>query len=411
VAVDVGSRALSRPPASTGPTAPEGRDALGAVHDVAVDVLRHGPLPRSQLARRLGLSAGSLTRLTKPLIASGLLVEAAPAADPETRRPTRPLDIPAELHRFVGVDVTRDTAWGVLTDLRARVVAREAAPLRDRSPESVADATSQLVGSLAARVGGLRAVDEVGVSLDGYVDAAGVVHRAPVLGWTVPVDLTAALEERLGRRVVVGNGMHAFTQTEHWFGEGRSTRSFAVLAVGAGIGYGLVMHDTVVETVDTARHLLGHHPLDSSGPRCPAGHRGCAAAVLTLPALEAAGTLALARPTTAPELLALAGAGDPTARLVVDDAARHLGTLVAAVASFTMVERVLLTGDAVGVATVGQSALASGMSRARDPDASPVDLVVRPDEPASWGRGAAGMAVHAYVAGPEWLALETAQAG
>lgn len=385
--------------------------ALGAVHDVAVEVLRHGPLPRSQLARRLGLSAGSLTRLSKPLIASGLVVEAASAADPDTRRPTRPLDIPTELHRFVGVDVTGDAVWGVLTDLRAQVLVREDAPLGGRSPGAVADAVARLVVSLAAGAGGLGAVDEVGVSLDGYVDTGGVVRRAGVLGWTSPVDLASSLQERLGRRVVVGNGMHAFTQTEHWFGEGRSTTSFAVLAVGTGVGYGLVMHDAVVETPDTARHLLGHHPLDPSGPRCPAGHRGCAASLLTLPALEAAAALALGRPATAPQLIALAASGDPAARLVVDDAARHLGSLVAAVANFTMVERVLLTGDAVGVATTGSAALVEGVRAARDPEASPVDLVVRGDDPSSWGRGAAGMAVHAYVSGPEWLALETAQAG
>jgi predicted NBD/HSP70 family sugar kinase len=400
-----------RPAVLDGPSLTVAAGTTGAVHDVAVEVLRHGPLPRSQLARRLGLSAGSLTRLSKPLIASGLLVEAPPAADPETRRPTRPLDVPAERHRFVGVDLAAGAAWGVLTDLRAQVLAREDAPLADRSPAAVADATARLVASLAARAGGTGALEEVGVTLDGYVDGSGVVRRAPSLGWATPVDLTSALAERLGRRVVVGNGMHAFTQTEHWFGEGRATTSFAVLAVGAGIGYGLVMHDAVVETPDTALHLLTHLPMDGSGPRCPAGHRGCAASLLTLSALEAAARLALGRPTTAEQLLARASAGDPAAQVVVDDAARCLGTLVAAVASFTMVERILLTGDAAAVATVGRAALSDGVHAARDPEASAVDLVVRSDDSTSWGRGAAGMAVQAYVSGPEWLALESAEAG
>ncbi|MGQ7296699.1 ROK family protein [Quadrisphaera sp. KR29] len=401
--------APARTPAA-GPPAQPDPAAAGAVHDVAVEVLRHGPLPRSQLARRLGLSAGSLTRLSKPLIASGLLVEAPPAADPETRRPTRPLDVPADRHRFIGVDVTGDTAWGVVTDLRAQVLAREDAPLPDTSPAAVADATARLVTALAAGSGGVAAVDEVGVSLDGHVDAGGVVRRARVLGWRTPVDLRSALAERLGRRVVVGNGMQAFTRTEHWFGEGRATRSFAVLAVGAGVGYGLVVHDRVVETPDTALHLVGHHRLDSSGPRCPSGHRGCATSLLTLPALEAAGTLALGRPVTAAQLVSLAVAGDPVAQLVVDDAAHHLGALVAAVAAFTAVERVLLTGDAVGVATAGRAALVEALHTSRDPEASPVDLVVRSDDSSAWGRGAAGMAVQAYVAGPEWLAMEADEA-
>jgi hypothetical protein len=40
---------------------PSWTSLTGAAHTVALVVLRHGPLPRSELARRLDLSAGSLT--------------------------------------------------------------------------------------------------------------------------------------------------------------------------------------------------------------------------------------------------------------------------------------------------------------------------------------------------------------
>ncbi len=42
---------------------------------VAREVLIHGPLSRSALATRLHLSPASLTRLTRPLLDAGLLVE------------------------------------------------------------------------------------------------------------------------------------------------------------------------------------------------------------------------------------------------------------------------------------------------------------------------------------------------
>ena len=381
----------------------------GTLHDVAVEVLRHGPLPRSQLARRLDLSAGSLTRLTKPLLGSGLLVEAPAAVDPETRRPTRPLDVPADRHRFVGVNLTGSAAWAVLTDLRTQVLAQVDAPLPDRSPAAVVEVAAGLVDQLLAEQD-VRP-DAVGVSVGGYVTAERVVRRAPFLRWEEPVPLAALLEDRLGLSVVLTNDLAAITATEHWFGEGRGTTSFAVLTIGAGVGYGLVQHDQVVATPDTGLQLLGHHPLDSSGPRCPAGHRGCATALVTLPALEHAGSLALARRADAHEVLALAAAGSPQARSVVDDAARHVGSLVAAIANVTTVERILLTGDGVELARTGERALREGVTAARDPDASPVDLVLRPHHFAAWARGAAGAAVRDYVAGPEWLALEEAAVG
>ncbi|NUS30582.1 MAG: MarR family transcriptional regulator, partial [Streptomyces sp.] len=66
---------------------------------VAIEVLVHGPLSRTELARRLDLSAGSLTRLTKPLIESGLLIEvpeAGASAEVRQGRPSQPLDVVAD---------------------------------------------------------------------------------------------------------------------------------------------------------------------------------------------------------------------------------------------------------------------------------------------------------------------------
>src|SRR4051812_27656672 len=82
---------------------------------VAIEVLVHGPLSRTELARRLGLSAGSLTRLTKPLIESGLLVEVAEAGVPaEARqgRPSTPLDVVADSWSFLGFKITEDMVYG-----------------------------------------------------------------------------------------------------------------------------------------------------------------------------------------------------------------------------------------------------------------------------------------------------------
>lgn len=45
---------------------------------VYLELLRYGPLPRTQLAERLGLSAASLTRVTAPLVDAKLMLQGAP---------------------------------------------------------------------------------------------------------------------------------------------------------------------------------------------------------------------------------------------------------------------------------------------------------------------------------------------
>jgi len=378
----------------------------GQSHRLALEVLRHGPLSRAELARRTDLSAGSLTRLTKPLVEAGLLVEAGPLVeagllgeagpgDPRRGRPAQPLDIVPDAHHFVGVKVTGDAVHGVVTTLRAEVVASAARPLAGRTPAEVADVVAEIVDDLAARV---AAVTAVGVSIGGHVLPDGTVQRAPFLGWT-DVPLTALLQDRTARPVVAANDVLALTEATHWFGEGRGHDQFAVVTVGAGVGLGVVAHDRLLTGPNAGLGLLGHHLLDPLGPLCPQGHRGCATAMLTTGSIER--QVAAARGDSVPydDVLDLAEAGDELARHVVDDAGRALGRLVAVVSNIALPEVVVLGGEGARLADVARAALDTGLTGGLDPLAVPPELAVQVSGFDAWARGAAVIAIQTYVLG------------
>lgn len=378
----------------------------GATHAVALEVLLHGPLSRSELARRLDLSAGSLTRLARPLLDSGLLVEPGTGQEPragrESRagRPTRPLDVVADAHHFLGVKITHEDAHAVLTTLRAEVVASARADLPGRDPASVVavlrSLTDRLVAGLAPEAPHITAA---GVSLGGRVAGLGTVVEAPFLEWDTAVPLGAMLTEVLGMPTAVDNDLLALTRAEHWFGAARGRDRFAVLTVGAGVGYGLVVHDRVVDGPDAGAGLLGHFPLDPLGPLCPRGHRGCAAAMLSMASVRAAASVGLRREVGYDECLELAAAGDPVARPLVMASGRALGRLIAAVANLTLTTEIVLTGEGVRLAEVAHEALRDGLAYDRDPRAAAVSLDVRPVDFALWARGAAVTAIQAHVLG------------
>ena len=92
---------------------------------VAVEILVHGPQPRASLARRLGVSAATLTRVTRPLVESGVLVEGGAIRTPGRGRSSLPLDVVPDARHFVGVKLTRESIYGVLVDLRAQVLHTE----------------------------------------------------------------------------------------------------------------------------------------------------------------------------------------------------------------------------------------------------------------------------------------------
>lgn len=368
---------------------------IGASRSVALQVLINGPISRSDIARKLDLSAGSLTRLSTPLIESGLLVEVEEKTDGRAGRPSRPLDIVPESQHFIGMKLTADAVLGVLTDLRANILESRSVELSTRDPESVVAIIANLARELAASVASITAL---GVGIGALVTDQSTVRSAPFLGWS-DVPLGAMLEAATGLSTVIENDVVAFTESEHWFGAGRGLAGFAVLTLGAGIGYGLVAHDDIVLDEDSGIGLVGHWPLDPFGPLCPAGHRGCARSVLTQSAVSSAVSLALDRTVSYDEALDLAESGEPAARRVVDDAGRGLGRMIAAIANLTAPERIVLGGEGVRLVEVAGDAIQEGIAADRDPRARTIDIVTTPGDNSEWCRGAAVIAIQRYVLG------------
>jgi predicted NBD/HSP70 family sugar kinase len=362
---------------------------------VALEILLDGPLSRAELSRRVGLSPGSLTRLTKPMVESGLLVEvSAGPTDARVGRPSQPLDLDPGSHYFVGVKLTGDTAVGVLTTLRAEVIATVERPLIDHAPSTVAAVVTELADDLSADVH----LTGLGVSLGGRVANNSEVRWGPFLDW-VDVPFGELLARHTDVPVVVANDVTALTEATHWFGAGRGADRFLLLTIGAGVGYGLVIHDRTVESPDTSIGLIGHHPLLSDGPRCDRGHRGCASGLLIVDSITNQISTALGRTVEYDECLDLAVKGEPAAKQVISTAGRALGKLIAAAANFTMPERVVLGGEGVRLAEVARDELLAGLHADRHPSAADLPLVLQPPDFTEWARGAAVVAIQTFALG------------
>jgi predicted NBD/HSP70 family sugar kinase len=362
---------------------------------VVVDLLLDGPISRADLARRHGLTASTVTRLVAPLLKAGLIRE----ADEEPRtgklgRPSKPLSFVTETRRFVGIKLTADAVAGVLVDFSANVSASAQLPLLGRDPEAVVDRVAELTAELA----GGESIAGIGVGLGGNVTEDDTVQHAPFLGWRgVPLgDLVTA---RTGVPTAIANDVAGLTEAERWFGAGHGLDSFALVTIGAGVGYGLVSNGARVHSPDYGVGLLGHIQLDSNGPRCPQGHIGCAAAMLSDWAIAANVSAGLGRPVEFDEALNLALDGNPVASGVVSSSGRALGRLIASIANIAMPQRVIISGEAVRLADVALHDLAAGIDAHREPLANDVDYVIEHSSTSDWARGAAVIAIQRYLLG------------
>ncbi|MFE7934259.1 ROK family protein [Streptomyces sp. NPDC057456] len=365
---------------------------------VAIEVLVHGPLSRTELARRLNLSAGSLTRLTKPLIESGLLVEVPDggiAVETRQGRPSQPLDVVAQSRSFIGFKITGDMVYGVVTTLRSDIIARHDRPLGTHDPEEVVALLGEMTDELARAHPGLAGI---GIGVGGRVEGRARVGESPFLGWR-DIPLAALVEERTGLPVVIENDVAALVEAETWFGAGRGLDRFVVLTIGAGIGYGLVLSGRRVPCVEEDGGFGRHWIIDPNGPLTPDGERGSAVSLLTIPSIRYQVQAAAGRERTYEEILALAAAGESMPARVIDEAARALGTLIAQIANFVMPQKILLAGEGVGLMDVGGATVEATIRAHRHPLAVPVALETKVSDFHDWARGAAVLAIQVLVLG------------
>ncbi len=364
------------------------------------ELLINGPQTRTALARTLGLSTGSLTRLTKPLVQSGLLVEREVVHDPVNGRPTRPLDIVAEDFHFLGIKLTADHVYAVITDLRARVIAEADEPLGARTPESVLAQAGQLMKRLSRP--GAEPV-AAGFTLGGHLRAPGgtagaEIFDAPFLDWR-GIPLRSLLDERMGVPCVVSNDVSALAHSQHWFGAARGLSDFALVTAGAGIGYALFIRDHMMTATESDIREFSHHILDPGGPMCSEGHRGCVASYLSTHSILASAAHGLRRPVSVEEITRLAGEGDAVCLHVTRQAGWALGAVIATVVNVTMAKTVVVAGESVDVARAAKPHIELGMSDRRFLDHRSIDTPMLSSDFTEWARGGAVEAIRTFVAG------------
>jgi predicted NBD/HSP70 family sugar kinase len=373
-----------------------------AVTAVFAAVLTEGPLSRVSLARRLGLSSAAVTKAARPLIEMGYLHELAATerTGPGAGRPASPLAVRADREFFVGVKITADELIGVVCDLCAQVRVAIHRPLTDPDVGAVLTELGRLVDELLDSPGGYRArTRRLGLAVSGDVDpTTGVVRYSPFLRWH-NVALRERAEKLTGLTVTVENDVKALTTAEHWFGEGVGAESFALVTVGTGIGCGLVVNGRLVSGTHGVAGEIGHIGIDTNGPICHCGSRGCVEAIAGTDAIVAQAREGTGRPElTIDDAIALARDGEEIVSAIFARAGNAIGCAIAAVANLVGPARIVVSGEGLAAYDLFETHIRTGFERQAFGAAAQCPLSIRPLPFEEWARGAAAVSIQSLVA-------------
>ncbi|MFL6113802.1 MAG: ROK family protein [Catenulispora sp.] len=307
---------------------------------------RRGPLSRAQIAELLAMSPATITQSTKRLLAEGLLVQQAPRPA-AAGRPSIPLSLVPESAHAVGIQVAHEHVTGVISRLDAEVVHSFR---RDFDP-SAPQALATLITLIRAEIDELERrglpLSGVGVAVPGIVDPeTGTLRMSVRLGWT-GLPLAARLRETLGVPVFVDNDISAVTAAERLYGPGADEADFLLAAIGQGIGLGMVLDGAPYRGAAGAAGEFGHMPMQTDGPLCVCGNRGCLESLVSTEALlrDAQDGGIIPGEADLEDLDAAARNGDRAAMELLETAGTLLGRALAGVINLLGPTSVVVIGE------------------------------------------------------------------
>ncbi|QTX03928.1 ROK family transcriptional regulator [Agromyces archimandritae] len=283
-----------------------------------------GPRSRADLARETGLTRVTVSDLVADLVGEGLVVELGQRESAGPGKPATLIDVDRAGFHIIAVDLSEHAVFrGAVSDLDGTIVARDEVALDGATGQAAIDRAFALIGGLLALTS--TPVLGIGIGSPGVVDPNGVVRAAPNLGWTdLPLRDLAAAE--FGLPAHVGNDANVAVLAEH---RGAQTDDLMLVKVGHGVGAGVLLGGRLVLGSAFAAGEIGHVVVgDDAGYPCACGKTGCLESWLSAPRLSTR----------------IAGLDEAGRELVLAEAGRRLGVVLAPVVGALNLPELVLSG-------------------------------------------------------------------
>jgi glucokinase len=123
---------------------------------------------------------------------------------------------------------------------------------------------------------GLEDLTGVGIGCPGIIDIKqGLVLSSPNIPFLKNMFLGPELMKSLGVDVVIENDVNAGLYGEHQFGAAVGYSNVAGIFLGTGIGGSFILNNALYRGSTGSAGEVGHLLIDSMGPLCGCGRRGC----------------------------------------------------------------------------------------------------------------------------------------
>lgn len=320
-----------------------------SLRSVMEAIVQGGPVSRASIAKQTGLSKQTISEIVRQLEDEGWVRETGRTSGHVGRSAVTYELIPSAAY-IVAVDLGGTKVRVAICDLSSHVFAEDSEPTHPGGGQAIVEQIARLSGQVADKGGVPR--DKLRVAVVGAPGApqadTGRVLLAPNIAGFDQMDVAGALETALGFDVMLENDVNLAVLGESWLGAGQGIDNLAFIALGTGVGSGLMLNGQLVRGASNAAGELGFlpfgaDPFEPESLRAGAYERKVASLGIIARYRELAG-----HDATVPAIFERANNGDANAATVLDETARYLARGIGAIAAIANPEKVILGGSIGG---------------------------------------------------------------
>lgn len=285
-------------------------------------------LSRAELAQEVALTKSTVGKLVEDLISEGWLSETRVVVTGKLGRRPTPLYLDSSRRLLIGASINGLSSEVVAMSLGGKV-----------KELSIMDASGSVEGVLDTLAGQIcelyRKFSSAGYEIYGIGVAApgpvgpdtGVLRHSESTGWR-EVPMRDMLKERLRQlgvpdvELVIERAVGCIALQHFEFERSKDEGPIVYVHIGHAIAASAIIGQQVVRGRNGLAGFCAHLPVETDGPLCDCGQRGCANVVLTLRAMERE------RGVDTDTMRALAASGDEHALEVMRRTGEKLGAFL-----------------------------------------------------------------------------------
>jgi len=221
-------------------------------------IRRESPISRTAIAERLDVSLPTVMRIVDGLVEEGFVRPHGSTEWSGGRRRVL-LEFNADAYVVLGVDMGGTKMYGALSDLGGNILDEVNIGHHGTSGDDSFNQLTSLIDNLLAspKLEGRR-VRGIGVGAPGVtLHTEGIVTWAYTLHWD-NFPLKAKLARRYDLPITVDNDVNLAALGELWFGAGQNAQDMILIAIGTGIGAGVIINGALYRGSREASGEIGN---------------------------------------------------------------------------------------------------------------------------------------------------------